>query len=153
MALDYRLKIEVKVAPQQALQTIVKSFPFLQKGEECLYAPEIWVKAYIQDDPYVIEQEQEDFGFIPALSIYFQTKPIGEEKIKREQGERLMMRIALAFLKEVGGKGVLSLNTESIIFQKLNNQIEFNEDFQVTWMEEELKNASVPYVMKYFPVR
>ncbi len=145
MALSYGLEIATELKPIQALQ-IVADKCSLEWQQETLRGPGIQVIASEEeeDDQSLTE---EAFGFRPSVFLGFRVNP-GKNL---EKAERTVIRATMALLQQVAGDAVLMFNYESIVLQRISNQLVFNQEMWERWTASEMANTTVLYELKELP--
>jgi hypothetical protein len=147
MGLENSLKFETDMAPMQALRLLVDQFGFSWGDESHLIGPALWIWAVGLDEESRSLFE-EDFHFKPTMLVGFRLNPNSSGYV---EGCRIVLRASL-FLLERGRDGVLLLNGEHIVFQRIGGELTLNAD-RGNWTDGlRLANEiAVPYEIRPLP--
>ncbi|MHC5771272.1 MAG: SitI3 family protein [Nostoc sp.] len=142
MALSYGLELETDLSPKQVLHILAQKLD-LKWEQETLLGSGVIINALIEDkDNQLLFNEK--FGYKPSVFVGFRVNP--NEYF--EEGMRTMIRACMNWLTQIKGNAVLLFNYETIIFQRINYELIFNQEMCEPWIDAEIVNLNTSYKLQ-----
>ena len=146
MPLDYDLEFEQDIEPKKVLQLLVDSHRF-QWQDVGISGFGIWINAYKEDEEDIKILTEKRIKFQPQTVVRFSYR----SKSDSENEERTLIRAVMTLLNNVSGNAVLLFNCETIVFQRIENQLTFNNNFFEKYTADEMQKLNIPYKLEKLP--
>ncbi|MFB2737116.1 SitI3 family protein [Umezakia ovalisporum] len=142
MALSYGLELETDLSPKQVLQILAQKLD-LKWQQETLHGSGVMINSHIEDaDDQLLFAEK--FAYQPSVLVGFRVNPNQDF----EQGMRTMIRSCMDLLTQIKGNAVLLFNYETLVFQRINHELIFNQEMCEPWIQAEMTNLNLPYKLQ-----
>ncbi|QLE57420.1 SitI3 family protein [Nostoc sp. TCL26-01] len=142
MALSYGLELETDLSPKQVLQILAQKLD-LNWEQENLLGSGVIINAHIEDEDNQL-LFNEKFGYKASVFVGFRVNPNQDF----EQGMRIMIRACMNLLIQIKGNAMLLFNYETIVFQRINHELIFNQEMCEPWIEAEMANLNTLYKLQ-----
>ena len=148
MALEYNLEVETNLSSTELLKSLSTTSNFVWgQGDRVkfLLGSGLTVTA-IQQEGWSQSIIEETFSFKPSVTVLFRIESDSDYYLTR----RIMLQTSIKIMQLFSGDLVLLYNGETIVLQRLRNQLLLNQDFW-TWEESDLDQIKLPYELRSLP--
>ncbi|MEA5567632.1 SitI3 family protein [Anabaena sp. UHCC 0399] len=142
MALSYGLELETDLSPKQVLHILAQKLD-LKWQQETLHGSGVMINSHIEDEDNQL-LFAEKLGYNPSVFVGFRVNPNQDF----EEGMRTMIRACMNLLTQIKGNAVLLFNYETIVFQRINHELIFNQEMREPWIDAEMTNLNTPYKLQ-----
>lgn len=147
MSTEYQLYLATILEPLQVLQIASQGFELEWVDEPngfCLLGSGMLVGAnQAMEFQSIIEEE---FGFVPNITIWFRLNWDADF----EKAKQIMIRVTIELLRQISEDAVLLFNYDSIVLQRLGENLLLNDAFN-PWITELLPEVTLPYEIRNLP--
>ena len=141
MSLNYDLEFEKNIEPQELLRLLVDSCGF-QWQQTGISGFGLWINAYQEEEDIRILMKEIEFQPRTVVSFSFRSKD------NLETEERTLIRIVITLLQKFSGNAILLFNYESIVCQRIENQLIFNKSLWEKYTVDEVHQLGISYELK-----
>ncbi len=147
MALEYQLVLRTESPLASLLEAVRQRCALLwSKDDTFLIGTGVQVSGGICGRSWQ-QTFQEEFGFRPKVQLFFRMAKAAEEL---RAGSRVMLAVVVDVLRQEAGPAVLLANGETILLQRLDQELLLNRDWQ-SWQHDGLDLLTLPYRMQSLP--
>lgn len=147
MALEYQLILSTESSIASLLETISQRSGLAWSADHTFLAGIGVQVSGIASSRSRQSTIEEGFGFRPEAQLFFRMASDPEE---RRVGYRTMLEVIVGVLQQEAGQAVLLFNGETILLQRLTEELTLNRDWQ-PWQNNSLDLMTLPYKMQSLP--
>lgn len=149
MALTYSFEGALDLDPVAALQWLAAELPVEQVDQAQLRGPALQITTLGSSE---LRQSviADAFGFRPLLGLGFRIDSNAADD-DYVAGKHLLIRATVALLREYAGAAVLLFNGETVLLQRLHEQITLNQAWREWTSYDLLREVTLPYELRPLP--
>lgn len=148
MATEYDLNIATGLEPLQVTQIIANELGYKWGGQDHVTTPTLFISATLKEKVSA-EYFNKLFGFCPDVLVGFRLQPKSQDG--ERSGRQEMLRATMAMLHNESGDGVLLLNGEHVLLQKIAGQLTLNSEWREWESYSLLPEVTLPYEIRPLP--